>query len=339
MEFFGLDIGSQNIKIVQLKKGREGVYQLVSFGSTPSVGAGFLSESEKDIYSISEAIKKLHHDAGVKVKNVVTALPQDQVFVKTINFPQMSEEEIESALQWEAEQYVPIPLSEAILTHEIMGRIEKGGGEEGVSVLLAAAPKSLVEKVMKVLKIAGFNLLSIEMEVTSLVRSLVPLTDEVILLVDFGAKATDLAVVEKGKIILVHSIVTAGEALTRAISLGLDLEVSQAEAYKKSYGVDPEKLEGKIKIALEPILKIIIGEIKKTSQFCQGKGMDVRRVVLTGGGAALPSINSFLAKNLNLEVQVGDPFFSLAKNNILDKIPISERIFYSVAVGLAMKEI
>jgi len=337
MEFFGLDIGSHNIKIAQVKKAKD-KYQLVAFGSTPSTTKGLFSEAESDLSALAEIIKRLHRDAGIKTKNVATALPQDQVFTRIITFPSLSESELESALQWEAEQYIPLPLSEVILTHELISKA-KENSKENIELLLAAAPKSLVEKTIKVLKMAGLNPVSIEMEIISMARSLIAPDHEQVLLVDFGAKATDLAIVENGKIVFVYSVSTAGEALTRALSLELGLESSQSETYKKSYGVDAEKLEGKVSAALKPILNTIVTEIKKALQFYQEKGKNAQRIVLSGGGAALPEINTFLAKELNLEVQMGNPFVQVIEDSLLKKIPLHERSLYSVAVGLAMKEI
>jgi type IV pilus assembly protein PilM len=337
MEFFGLDIGTHNIKLAQVKKNKD-KYQLIAFGSGPSTTKGLFSEAQRDLLALVEIIKKLYKDAGIKTKNVATALPQDQVFTRVVTLPSLSEEEIESALQWEAEQYVPLPLSEVILTHEIVNKT-KEDSKENIEVLLAAAPKSLVEKTMNILKMAGLVPVSIEMEIMSMARSLVSPDSQQVLLVDFGAKATDLAIVENGRIVFVYSVPTAGEALTRAISLELGLESSQSEAYKRSYGVDPEKLEGKIRAALKPLLATIVSEIKKAIQFYQEKGKNVQNIVLSGGGAALPEINTFLAKELNLEVQIGNPFSQIIEDDLSSKLPSYERALYSVAVGLAMKEI
>jgi len=336
MESFGLDIGSHNIKLVQLKKNKD-KYQLVSFGSAPSTEKGLLSDSETDLVALGEIIKKLHQDRNVRTKNVVTALPQNQIFTRMITLPAISEAEIESALRWEADQYIPIPLSEAILSHEIVGK-HKEDSQEKIDLILAAAPKLLVEKIVKVLKIAGLNPISIEMEINSLARSLTT-NGNSILLIDFGAKSTDIAIVENGTIVLVHSTVTGGEALTRAVSLELGLDISQSEAYKRSYGVDAEKLEGKIKSALTPVLSTIVNEIKKVAYLYQEKGKNIQRVVISGGGAALPEMNTLLAKELGAEVEIGDPFSRIIEDALLGKIPLQERTLYAVALGLAMKEL
>lgn len=337
MEFFGLDIGSHNIKIVKLAR-KQDKYFLSAFGVAPSTSKGLLSEAESDLVALAEIIKKLYQETKIKTKNVAAALPQDQIFVRVVTFPSLSEGELESALRWEAEQYIPLPLEEVILTHEIVGRV-KEDGKEKIDVLLAAAPKNLIEKTIKILNLAGLSPVSLEMEITAIARSLISPNLKSVLLVDLGAKATDLAVVENNQVIFVRSISTGGEALTRAVEMELNLEPSQAEAYKKAYGVKPEELEGKISSAISPVLELIIGEIEKTIRFYQTRGKNLEAIIITGGTANLPEIANVLAKKLNIEVQVGNPFGQIVEDSLLNKIPSSDVPLYAVAVGLAMKEI
>lgn len=338
MEYFGLDIGSYTLKVVHLARERD-KFRLLSIGSVPSPDKGLLSESESDLTSLAQAIKKLHSEAKITTKSVVTALPQDQVFTRVLNFPKLSEEELASALKWEAEQYVPIPLAEVTLAHQIVGTARKGK-KEVMDVLLVAAPTRLIHKLTGVIETAGLRAISVETEILALARSLVGASQETSLLVDLGAKATDLAVIEEGEVVFNRSIPTAGEALTRAVSSELGLGPEQAEAYKKAYGVDPTKLEGKLSRVIEPILGVIISEMEKAIHFCQSqRGQVIKRVLLAGGTAALPAVVGLLAKRLNIEVQIGDPFSQVAKDELVSRIPKKELPYYAVAVGLAMKEV
>lgn len=337
MEFFGLDVGSYIIKAVQLAK-RGDKYQLVTAAVVPSTSKGLLSESEADLTALATIIKKLHQDAKIRTKNVVSAIPQDQVSVKLITLPKLSEDELDSALKWEAEQYVPFPLSEATLAHQVVGQIDEGG-QPKMEVLLVATPTRLIDKFIKVLKTAGLNPVSLEMEISAVARSLAPPGSKITMVVDLGAKATDLAIVENGQVIFTHSISTAGEALTRAVAYNLGLDANQAEAYKKAYGVDPNKLEGKITNAIDPVLEVIVKEMEKTIQYTQTKGKGVSQIVLTGGTSSLPDIAGLLAKKLNIEIQIGNPFSQVVVDGILSKIPAADIPLYASAVGLALKEI
>ena len=338
MEFFGLDIGSQKIKLVKLaKSGNQ--YRLAALGNAVSTQKGLLSDAESDLTALATAIKKLYQETKITTKNVVSSLPQDQVFTQVITLPQLSEDELLSALKWEAEQYVPIPLSEVTLSHQIIGQV-KENAKQKIEVLLAAAPTKLIDKSLLVLRAAGLNPISLELEIMALARSLVPPSPEVVMVVDLGAKATDFAVVENGQIIFVRSIATAGEALTRAVATGLNLNLNQAEAYKKAYGADPKQLEGKVVGAIAPVMEVIVGEMEKIIQFHQlEKKKTLSRIILTGGTAGLPEISSLLAEKLNLEIQSGDPFLQIVKDNLVAKIPPADISSYSIATGLAMKEI
>jgi len=338
MDFFGLDIGSHKIKMVKLaKNGNQ--YRLVSLGNAASTQKGVLSDAENDLTALATIIKKLHNEAKINTRNVVSALPQDQVFTQVITLPKLSESELNSALKWEAEQYVPIPLAEVTLTHQILGTINEGGKEK-IEVLLAAAPNRLIDRMVMILKTAGLNPLSLETEIMAIARSLVPAIPEATMVIDLGAKATDIAVMEKGQVIFVRSLATAGEALTRAVASGLGLDINQAEAYKKAYGADPDKLEGKMVSALGPVIEVLTVEMEKIIQFYQlSKNKPINRVILSGGTSGLPEMSAILAKKLNLEIQIGNPFSQIVKDDLVKKIPTSEIPLYAIATGLAMKEI
>jgi type IV pilus assembly protein PilM len=169
-----------------------------------------------------------------------------------------------------------------------------------------------------------------------------PTDSRLTLVVDLGARATDMAIVSQEQVVFTHSIGTAGEALTRAVASELKLEPAQAEEYKKAYGVDPKQLEGKVRGAIDPILEVVVKEMSKMLEFYRSKHPDnlVTRAVLTGGTAGLPEVVSLMAQKLGIEVQLADPFSRLEKEGeILAKLPEGTAPLYAIAVGLALKEI
>ncbi len=173
----------------------------------------------------------------------------------------LTDQEISSAVKWEAEQYIPIPIQEAIIQHQIIERRENVSPPE-VVVLLVAAPRTLVEKYIQVVEAAKLNVVAVETELISLVRSLAP-TNQTTLILDFGARSTDLAIAKNGFLVFSRSIPSAGEAFTRAVSQTLGINPQQAEEYKKVYGIKGENFGGKIGQATEPILLSMLSEIKK----------------------------------------------------------------------------
>lgn len=334
----GIDIGSKTIKIVELQK--EGaLFSLTASGIIGYSGTSVAKmEDDKEIAGISQVIRKLHSEAGVSGKDVVISVPEPQVFTRTIKFPLLTDQEIASAVKWESEQYIPIPISEAIIQHTVIARNEKATPPE-VLVLLVAAPKALVEKYTKVINLAGLNTVAVETELIAISRALSP-ADRVVLLVDFGANSTNIAVSKNGLLSFSRSIPIAGEAFTRAVSQGLGVAEVQAEEYKKTYGFETTQLEGKVKGALDPVLRLVVDEIKKAVNYYQTdeKGDSPSAVVISGGTSGMPDIVSALSKLLGMEVLVGNPFSKVRMDPETAKRLAPYAPLYAVSVGLAMRE-
>lgn len=334
----GLDIGSKTIKVVELQKEGAG-FSLLASGI---VGYGGNSvarmEDEKEMASVSQVIKKLHKEAGVSGRDVVISVPEPQVFTRTIKFPLLTDAEIASAVKWESEQYIPIPVNEAIIQHTIISRNEKATPPE-VLVLLVAAPRALVEKYTKVISLAGLNPTAVETELIAAARSLSPF-DKTILLVDFGAVSTNIAVVKSGLLSFSRSIPIAGEAFTRAVSQGLGVNVTQAEEYKKTYGFEGSQLEGKVKRSVDPVLRLVVDEIKKAINYYQTeeKGEAPSAVIVSGGTSGMPQMIASLSSMLGMEVLVGNPFSKVKVDPETSKRLSPYAPLYAVSVGLAMRE-
>ena len=335
----GLDIGSNTIKAVQLDHDN-GRFHLKAYGLIPAPPRGFESEAESDLQALSSAIKTLLLDSKVSTNNVVCALPESAVFTRVITLPVLSDKELASAIQWEAEQYVPVPLDEVNLVWEVL---EKSTQTKNMEVLLVAAPKALTEKYLQVLTGAGLKPMALETEIIAVGRSLVGESQDspTSLVISIGAKTTDICVVSKGKIALTRSISTGGAALNRALSTSLGFELPKAEEYKKSYGLLPGEMEGKIVSALKPVFDLIVVEIKRALAFFQKEKPQelVRRAVLCGGSARLPGAVVYLAESLGLEAQIGDPWQKIEMDQNSRNVLAEEAAVYAVAVGLAMREV
>lgn len=335
---FGLDIGSDTIKIVHVSKDGE-KFKLLKAGSIKNPLVGFVSDVEEDVAPLVEAIKKLKTDAGISTRAVVISLPERAVFTQIIDVPKMTEVELAQAIPWEAESLIPKPLSEVNLDWEII-EDEKSEKEGKVKILLVAAPINLVNSYLKIVKSSGLDPLVMETELLSNVRALKPLISQgSAILFNFGLRSADISIIKKGNLFLTRSLSTSGESATRAISVGLSLEIPVAEEYKKTYGLKGE-LEGKIKGTIEPVLNIIATEIKKAIRFYEEKEKEqLKLMVLTGGSALLPGLSEFFTSALGIEVQIADPlsYLNVDANALLALK--KESALYTTAIGLAIKEV
>jgi type IV pilus assembly protein PilM len=334
----GLDIGSKTIKMVELAKEGRG-YRLSASGI---VGyKGNLPENmndDKELALLAEIIKKLRKEAKITSRDVAIALPETGVYTRSIKFPLLTDSEIASAVKWEAEQYIPIPIEEAIIQHQIIEKREDTTPPQ-VVVLLVAVTKELIEKYAKLIDMAGLNLVVVETELMALSRALAP-ENQTAIIADFGARSTDVAIVKNQIIVFTRTVQTAGNAFTRAITQGLGVTEQQAEEYKRAYGLSSRQLEGKVRGAMEGIFRSVADEMKKAIHYYQSeeKGESPTVAIISGGSAGMIDITSELAKLLGIEVVVGNPFAKIKVEPEAMKALTGYAPFYSTSIGLAMRD-
>lgn len=334
----GIDIGSKTIKIVEIER-ESNRFTLSASGVVGYSGSPIEKMiDEKEMSGIAQVIKKLHAEAGVSSREVVISIPEPLVFTRTIKFPLLTDSEIASAVKWESEQYIPIPVSEAVIQHTVLQRNETSSPPE-VIVLLVAAPRAVVEKYVKVISLAGLTTIAVETELVALTRALAPV-DKTILLVDIGAGSTDIAIAKNSMLSFSRSIPIAGEAFTRAVSQGLGINATQAEEYKKTYGLVEKQLEGKIRGALDPVLRLVVDEIKKAINYYQTeeKGDAPSAIIVSGGTSGMPDIISTFSSLTGMEVLAGTPFSKIGVDIETAKKLAPYAPLYAVAVGLALRE-
>jgi type IV pilus assembly protein PilM len=333
----GLDIGSHSIKLIELEKNGN-VINLISAGSIATPPKSLISNLPADQEALSAAIKQLVKQINAKTKDVIIALPESLVFTRVIEIPQLSDRELSSAIRWDAEEYVPLPLDQVNLDFTVL-RDSKETGTSKMEVLLVASPKTLIEKYLSILDRAGLNAVAAETEIISASRALVRTVMNVktTMVVSLGAQTTDLAILRNGTIAFTRSISAGGEALSRALVQSLDFNQIQAEQFKQTYGLEKDQLEGKILSAVKPIMDTIISEIKRAITFYQEKsGEKVEVVMTTGGTARLPGLVMYIAEATGVEVQLGNPWLGIQREQrfmVLDQ----EGATFCVAIGLALR--
>lgn len=338
---FGLDIGITTIKIVWLSHLKDG-YLLDASIISPAPQKGMLSESPLDEEEMARAIGAAVEDAKIVSKFVNVALSENQVYTKVIEMPVLSDKELSSAIFWEAEQNIPVPLSSITLAWNVLKRPQKAVGNEKMQVLMVGAPTMLVNKYQKILSMAGLSVNALETEILSIIRALV-LSENFppSLIINIGSISTSLAIIRDGIMIFTYSIPTGGMAINRAISTDFGLTPAQAEEYKKSYGVSKEAFGEKIGKATEPILNSILAEVKKALVFYSDKYKDdkpIRQILLTGGTAKLPGIDLFFTNSTNIETATANPWKIILNQNELPQQILDNGPDYTIAVGLAMRD-
>lgn len=341
MNLLGLDLGNFSVKFVEIEKKR--LPTLVSFGAVASPTQSIFTETPEAESAYSNYLANFLSDHKVSSNQTVISLPESSVFTKIIPFPKMDEGGIKKAIELGSEQYIPLPAKEASIGFEILGESLTDPGK--LDVFVVASQKKNIEKIIKVLKKSHLEVVGVETEMMALVRSLLSEADLkagfATVLLNIGSVTSDLAIVYSGGIRFTRSISSGGVALTRAVAQDLGFDINQAEEYKKSYGLDPSFLEGRISKTLKPIFDVTLSEVKRSVAFfsSRNQGIPVRRLILSGGTAFLPGVLAYIATEIGLEAELADCWKKIDVPSTFSASELSSgSANFAVAAGLALKE-
>jgi len=335
----GIDLGTSAIKLVELEK-KENRLHLKTYGIFPlGQHLEYLTEEtyvkvlkipDKELAGM---IKKLLKEAQVVSREANFSIPVYSSFSITINLPIMPVTELESAVPLEAKKYIPVPIDDVVLDWSIIDRDEKNKQYE---ILLVAVPKEIINRYHRIAGLAGLKVKSLEMESFSLVRAIVGNDKSPILLVDSGARSTNISIVDGGFIRLTQNLEIAGVEITQTIAERLKIDIREAERIKK----DKEAIrKHNLEPVIQPVLDSMILKINQIIRRYQAKSnRRIEKCILVGGAIELINWQERFANKLNLDISVGNPFARVVYPEIINPILKEIAPALAVAVGLAMRQ-
>ncbi len=336
----GIDIGTTSIKVVELQKERKGI-KLRNYGEFFSpdrellpVKTSFISFFEEEI---ADFLKRILKEAKIETKNAHFSLPLFSSFFTIVKLPLMKPEEIPEAVKLQAHQYIPVPVEEVVLDWSIIEE-EEALLENKIEVLLVAVPKDVIKKYVRIAKLLGLSLKTLEVESFSETRALVK-DKRPTLIIDIGGRTTNIIIVDKGFIRLCHNLDFSGFALTRALSKRLGISFKRAAEFQKAKGLKKE-VGGLVRPALLPVVdKMIFGvERAMNTYLAQYPKRKIERIILSGGTANMPGLCEYISSKFNIKTEIADPFKEIEFPPILKEVIKEIGPSFSVAVGLALAE-
>jgi type IV pilus assembly protein PilM len=329
-----LDLGTYTVKAIQGKPGKKVKIErtVESFNTTGLAIPNDDANAEK----LAQLINNIFADHSLSKMDVRLSIPESFVSTKIISIPPLTDAELASAINWQAEQHIPIPLEELALEYQVLYRPSRQEKEGQMRVLMVGIRKSLVDRYLDVFLRAGIEPTVIETQTISILRALqVQLSDPPTLIVHSGASTTDMSIAYKGELRFVYTFASAGQFLTRTAEQAIQLDAKQAEQYKRTYGLDGQQLEGKMRDILLPAVKVTVLEIQKAIQFfaTQSNVEPIKRVLLSGGTAQLPGLVQYITEQVGVEVSVVTPFVAAE-----GELPKANLAAFTVCMGLMMRE-
>lgn len=333
--FFGLDIGTTAVRVVQLR-GNGPVKSLVRYAYVPVDSRIVLSDSKTDQQRLAQIIRELVEQAHMTTRNVAVGIPSQRVFTAVVDFDRLPPSELAKAIRYQADSLIPTPLDKSKIDWAVIGDSPKD--KTKVEVLLSSVENNFVEQRLDLLESIGLEVVAFEPDNLALTRALIPGdSPQAQMVIDIGNKNTDLVVTMNGAPRLTRSIPTGAEAIIRSAAQNLNIDDNQARQFVFKFGLGRDKLEGRIYDAIIGTVDILTGEIDKSIKFFQSRYNEgtVSRVVVTGGASALPEFPLYLANKFGVEVEIGNAWrnvtFSPDRQNEL--LAVSNH--FGVAAGLA----
>jgi len=351
----GIDIGSSSVKVMAIEPNGK-AWELVGAAVAPISREAVKDSIIIDVPTVANTVRSLLKEAGIRASGGVCAISGSQVIVRQVQFPQMSETVLRKSIKYEAAKYIAASVEESVVEFEIMDRTAEDGQ---MNVMLAAAPRELVDSHVRTMEEAGLEPIAVDVEAFALMRSLVDFNasddycHRTVALLDMGASHTDVNIISKGDFALTRNIPIGGDGISNAIRSfsGSSFEDAERMKLEMTGDVDLGSLEGEganqVWRAVQPLLEELIREIRRSIHFYQSQFPDgssdamVSKVILTGGSARMSGIDAYMSSRLNIPAEKADVFKQsaispgkLAKSFVEEHGPV-----LAVSAGLALKEL
>lgn len=361
-EAFGLDISNLSLKIAQIKK-KEGKLKLVSFGEAKIepgiIKNGEILDDNKLARIIETAVRQVKGEK-INTKYVIASLPEEKAFLQVIQMPKVPEEDLGSAVIYEAENYIPTALEQVYLDFQIVPAIKNH--LDHYDILIAALPKQTVNPYVSSLKLAGLEPVALEIESLAIARALVKdgLSASPILLIDFGATRTSFIIFSGHSLRFTSSISISSTTFTEIIMKALGINQRKAEDLKIKHGLTGKtkvnarkkgirKEEEKVFEALIPVSVDLTQQIKKHLEYYRthahhehlaSKNKNVSKIILCGGGSNLKGLPELLSMELKIPVEIGNPWINILEEGTkATGLTKEQSLAYTTVLGLALKAI
>lgn len=339
---FGLEISDFSLKALWLKK-KGGAFVVAGHSrlNIPkgTVVEGVIKEPGKLATLITQTLATASPQK-ITSQNVVTSLPENQTFVSVIEVPKMTKKEMDEAVQWEAEHYIPYPIKDMYLDWQPIA--EQGSKTR---LLLAAARRDVVDGYIATLEMAKLKLQALDLEAAAEGRALIvdkPDSKKIHLLVDIGATKTTFSILSADTILFSSSITkVSGNYFTKTIADCLSMKKEDAEKIKVACcSPNITAKEKTILDAIHPAFDELAREINKIRNYFLAKQLTLDQnqinIIICGGGAGLFGIAPYLSLKIKQKVHLGDPWTNISFQQN-PKISLGRALSYSHVIGLALR--
>ena len=340
----GLDVGSTAVRAAELTEGS--APSVVRAAQVP-LAAGAVENSEvRDVAAVSEALRELWTRGGFKSRKVWMGVGNQRVVVREIALPAMPEKELRQSLGFQVQEFIPMPVEEAVLDYHLIEELEIEG-RPMLRLLLVAAQKAMVDTLVAAATGAKVEPIGLDLVPFALVRAVGATGAGMELettggeaVVDVGAHVTNIVVHAAGETRFVRILPSGGRDITVAIARGLSVEDEVAERLKRGEFVEGSEAtpQQALEIAMQRATQFV-DEIRSSLEFytAQTQGARIERLLVSGGGSKLEGFIDILRQRIPVTVEPGRVFSRVGSQlSLSEEAQAEAEPVLATAVGLAI---
>ena len=339
----GLDIGSSAVKLVRLRQAA-GSWELASFSTGPLPPDSIVEGRIMNFTSVVDRIRELVRESNVKDADCAIAISGSSVIIKKLSLPEMTREELDDSILWEAEQYIPFDIKDVNVDAQILN---PRAGQGQMDVLMVAAKKDVVNEYVSVAVEAGLRPVVVDVAIFACINMFetnytVP-ADQTIAILNVGANSINVGVLSGGVIAFTRDIALGGASLTAEIQKQFNVSYEEAEAFKTGAesSLSSSTVAREVAKIADRVSEQMVSEVQRSLDFFVATSVkaDVGRIYLCGGSAQLPSLIRALERRMEVPVELVNPFRNIAVDARKFDIDLLQRAapVAGTAVGLAIR--
>jgi len=341
-----VDLGASTLKVGEMGLTKGGGITLLRFG-VAELGLDPNKEEDRGPF-VTAALAKLFKDQGVRGREVLLSISGQSVFMRFVKLPPVAPEQIEQVVAFEAQQNVPFPINEVTWDYQMM---PTRSGNEAEAVIVAIK-KDVLEADIRAVENAGVRIRQVDVAPFALLNAFrysEPQNDECALIIDMGARSTNLVFVEKSSF-WIRNVPIAGNQISQSIGNELQEPFVASETLKKGKGfvslggvyADPEDADAaRISKLIRSTMTKLHNDINRSIAYYRTtlNGTPPKRVFLAGGSSQLPYLDLFIADKLGLPVAFFNPLRNVALGAGLSSPYLQQNYCYTAElVGLALRQ-
>ncbi len=342
----GLDIGTSGVRAAELVLGKGGT-TLDRFGQVALPHGAVRDGEVVDADAVAQAIRQLWVHARLSSRKVVVGIGNQKVVVRQVELPWMPLEELRKSLAFQVQDYIPMPVEDAILDFHPLEDLINPAGARVLRVLLVAAARTMVSSTLAAVEKAGLRPALVDLTSFAVLRSQATsggtFTGGTEALVDIGASVTNIVIHQGGVPRFVRILLMGGGDITDAVAERLGVPIDEAEVLKRTTGlavvpaqIDPHPANR----AIESTGSALVEEVRGSLDYylAQPDAARISRVVLSGGGSRLSGLVHRLSAAPRLPVEPARPMAVLRTGRTgftADELAVVEPMV-TVPVGLAL---